>query len=109
MSAERLQGTTEAVREILEHNKKSRDDDNFLYYLVLKHCGEKNGIDIESMSMPRFLLNMRKYGFPPFESVRRARQKIQHDHPEFAGSKTVEGKRRMEEDVYRSYALSKGE
>lgn len=109
MSAERLQGTSEAVKNALEVYPASRDDDNFLYYMVLKSYGEKNGIDIESMSMPRFLLNMRAYGFPPFESVRRARQKIQHNHPELAGTKTVEGKRRMEEDVYRSYALSKEE
>lgn len=109
MSAERLQGTSEAVKNALEVYPASRDDDNFLYYMVLKSYGEKNGMDIESMSMPRFLLNMRAYGFTPFESVRRARQKIQHNHPELAGTKTVEGKRRMEEDVYRSYALSKGE
>lgn len=109
MSAERLQGTTEAVRQILEHNEKARDDDNFLYYLVLKHYGERNGIDIESMSMPRFLLNMKRFGFPPFESVRRARQKIQHAHPDLAGSKIVEGKRKLEEDAYLAYALSKGE
>lgn len=109
MKAERLKSISEVVRTILETDSAARDDDNLLYYLVLKFYGDKNGIDIDSMSMPIFLLNMRKYGFPPFESVRRARQKIQHDHPELAGCKTVEGKRRLEEEVYRSYALSKGE
>lgn len=108
MSAERLKGTTDTVRMILESIPKARDDDNFLYYMVLSVYGEKNGIDIDSMSMPRFLLNMRKYGFPPFESVRRSRQKIQHDHPELAGTKTVQGMRKLEEETYRSYALKKG-
>ena len=109
MSAERLQGTTDTVRMILDSQPKARDDDNFLYYMVLSVYGEKNGIDIDSMSMTRFLLNMRKYGFPPFESVRRSRQKIQHDHPELAGTKTVQGMRKLEEETYRSYALKKEE
>ena len=109
MSAKRLQGATEVVRSILKTDPKARNDDNLLYYLVLKSYGDKNGVDIESMSIPRFLLNMREYGFPPFESVRRARQKLQHDYPELAGYKTIEEKRRKEEEVYRSYALSKGE
>lgn len=107
MSAERLQGTTEIVKDILHKSPRARDDDNFLYYLVLKHCGRKNGIDIESMSMTRFLLHMKEYGFPPFESVRRSRQKLQHDNPELAGSKKVTEKRREEKEVYRSYALKK--
>lgn len=109
MSAERLKSTTEVVKTILEDSPRARDDDNFLYYMVLKHYGRKNGIDIESMSMPRFLLNMRQFGFPPFESVRRSRQKLQHDNPELAAYKEVEGKRKEEEKAYRSYALSKGE
>lgn len=103
MSKERLQGTTETVKAILESDRKSRDDDNYLYYLVLKRYGQKNGVDIDSMSIPRFLLHMKDYGFPPFESVRRARQKLQHDNPELASSHRVAEIRKLEESAYRSY------
>lgn len=85
----------------------ARNSDNHLYYWVCASIGNSNGIDIHSMSMPKFLLHLREYGFPQFESVRRARQKIQAEHPELAGDKTVEGQRRQNEEVFRAYA--KGE
>lgn len=101
-----LYKVSELVKQVLESYPAARNSDNHLYYFVLKIIGKKNGLDIDSMSMPRFLLHMREYGFPPFESVRRARQKIQHNHPELAGTKTVEGCRRMEEEQYREFALN---
>lgn len=97
---------SELVKEILESDASTRDSDNILYYRVLQVIGRRNDIDIDTMSMPRFLLHMKEYGFPQFETVRRTRQKIQHDNPELAGSKTVEGWRKMKEEVYREYAVS---
>lgn len=95
------------VKEILEEDPNARDSDNYLYYKVLKHIGSINGIDIETMSIPRFFLNIKTYGFPQFETVRRTRQKIQHDNPELAGSREVQSMRAANEEEYRSYALMK--
>lgn len=104
--ADNLYKTSELVKEILEADASTRDSDNRLYYRVLQVIGHRNNIDIDTMSMPRFLLHMKEYGFPQFETVRRTRQKIQHDNPELAGSKTVEGWRKMQEEVFREYAVS---
>ena len=101
-----LYKVSELVRNTLKKYPMSRNSDNYLYYLILKKVGEKNGIDIDRMSMPMFLLNMRQYGFPPFESVRRSRQKIQHDYPELAGTKAVRDYRQTEEERYREFALN---
>lgn len=101
-----LYKVSELVKNVLETNKLARNSDNYLYYLVLKKVGKKNGIDIDGMSMPVFILHMREYGFPPFESVRRSRQRIQHDHPELSGTKAVREYRQIEEEQYREFAMS---
>ena len=99
-----LRTTTELVKEVLESQPKARNSDNFLYYWVCTIIGKRNGIDIEHMSMPRFFLHLSEYGFPAFETVRRTRQKLQATYPELAGDSTVEGQRRLNEEIFREYA-----
>ena len=99
-----LKTTTALVKAILEQDKQSRNSDSLLYYRVLSIIGRRKGVDIEEMSLPYFLLNMSGTEFPPFESVRRARQKIQEHHPELGACEAVADARLMNEDGYREYA-----
>lgn len=100
-----LKTVTSVVKRILENDEQSRNSDSFLYFKVLEYCGNRKGIDIHSMSVPHFLLNMSQLGVPPFESVRRARQKIQANYPWLASSKKVAEFRNANEQAYRAYAL----
>ena len=99
-----LKNTTALVKSILEHDKQCRNSDSFLYLKVLSVIAEAKGIDLEIMSIPYFLLNLREIGFPPFESVRRARQKIQAKHPDLAACDKVQEFRAENEAEYRAYA-----
>lgn len=99
-----LKTTHDIVMDILKSNPIARNSDNHLCYFVYKVVGKKNGIDIDSMSMPRFFLHMKEFGFPSTETIRRARQKIQASHPELCGIRTVEGQRLLNEEVFREYA-----
>lgn len=99
-----LKTTTALVKAILEQDKQSRNSDSFLYLKVLEIIGKKKGIDIHQMSIPFFLINMSGTAFPPFESVRRARQKIQEHHPELGACEAVANARLMNEDGYCEYA-----
>lgn len=99
-----LKTTTALVKSILEQDKQCRNSDSFLYLKVLSVIGKQKGIDIEKMSVPYFLVNLHGAGMPPFESVRRARQKIQATHPELAACERVEGFRMENEAQYRAYA-----
>ena len=101
-----LKTTTDLVKGILQRCPEARNSDNILYYYVCGIIGNENGIDIEKMSMPTFFLNLKKYGFPAFESVRRTRQKIQAEYPELSGSDRVEGHRKLNEETFRDYARS---
>ena len=99
-----LKNTTALVKSILEQDKQCRNSDSFLYLKVLTEVGKQKGFDIEKMTIPYFLLNLHGAGLPPFESVRRARQKIQAAYPELAACERVEGFRAENEREFRAYA-----
>ena len=104
-----LKNTTALVKSILEQDKQCRNSDSFLYLKVLTEVGNRKGIDLEKMSVPYFLLNLHGAGLPPFESVRRARQKIQAAHPELAACDRVECYRMENEAEFRAFARSEAQ
>lgn len=99
-----LNNTTELVKSVLKLHPQARNSDNYLYYTVCKIIGRRNGIDVDSMPMPRFFLHLKDFGFPAFETVRRTRQKIQAECPELAADATVEAGRMLNEEAFREYA-----
>ena len=99
-----LKNTTALVKSILEQDERCRNSDSFLYLKVLSVVAEQKGIDIEMMSVPFFLMNLHGAEFPPFESVRRARQKIQEHNPHLAACKAVQGFRIKNEAEVLAYA-----
>lgn len=99
-----LKHTTALVKAILEVDTQSRNSDSFLYFRVLEIIGKRKGIDINEMSVPYFLLNMSGTEFPPFESVRRARQKVQEHYPELRPISAIADFRALNEEGYREYA-----
>ena len=101
-----LRSTTELVKEILTDSPKARSSDNYLYYLVCATIGRENGVDVNKMSMPMFLLRTKEYRFPPFESVRRSRQKLQAKYPELSADADVEAQRTINEQIFKAYARS---
>ena len=101
-----LKTTSALVKSILKQDKRSRNSDSILYYRVLSAVAKEKNIDIENMSVPCFLLQFHGVFFPPFESVRRTRQKIQAAYPELSGCEAVEGFRAENEAQFRAYAGS---
>lgn len=101
-----LKNTTALVKSILEQDKRCRNSDSFLYFRVLSVVAKQKGITLDFMTVPDFLLNFHGSHFPPFESVRRARQKIQEHNPELAACEAVEGFRMENEADFREYARS---
>lgn len=65
----------DCVKSILEHDDKARGDDAVLY---VKMCKLKNP-DVLSMPFYVVMQRSRELGLPAFESVSRARRKVQSD------------------------------
>ena len=87
------------VREVLEINKMARDDD---FYLVLNVYGEICP-NVRDKDFSYVMANHKQLKLPSFESITRARRKLQAEYPELRGSEEVRGRRSKEEDKFRKY------
>lgn len=99
-----LKTTKALVLSILEKDERSRNSDSHLYFRVINTIADKHNIDLAKIPVIDFLLNLNKSPFPPFESVRRSRQKIQRECPWLAASADVEEFRAENEHEFREFA-----
>lgn len=95
-----IRQTTAVVKEMLEQFSDTRDNDNYLYYEV---CNTLNP-DVLKKPFGEVLSFMSGFGIPPFESVTRARRKVQSKYPELAGSEIARKERSEREIEIRKYA-----
>lgn len=105
MTVADLKRTGKLVKEILETDEQARNSDSFLYFRVLGIHGKEKGLDLNLVPVTVFLLKMKEWGFPPFESVRRARQRVQAEFPELASCRKIEALRMENEKAYRAFAV----
>lgn len=103
---DKLRSTARIVRHILATDKQARNSDSYLYLKVIEQQAIEKQINIRNISITSFLVNSSIWGFAPFESVRRARQKEQQKNPELAASPKVEEMRDIKETEFREYARS---
>lgn len=101
-----LKNTTALVKALLEQDEKCRNSDSLLYFRVLSVVAEKKGISLKLITIPEFLLNLHGKDFPIFESVRRARQKLQEHNPELAACEEVQDMRALNEEAYLEFVRS---
>jgi hypothetical protein len=94
---------SKVVKEVLTEIPKTRNSDSYLYLKVLERFDNKDILD--SISVPFFLCNIKRLKFPCFETVRRARQKIQEKCPELQANKEIREVRDAKEEVFHNYAI----
>lgn len=94
-----IKKTNELVQRILLDYPDSRGSDDTLY----KYVVEAINPDAASMPFCQVFLNRSEYGLPPYESVRRSRQKIQETYPMLRASKEVEEARAENEQEVRDF------
>lgn len=107
MNTKALYKITNLVKEILEENIQARNSDTYLYLQVIYKVGLLKGINMNEMSVTDFLMKRSSLNFPNYETVSRARRKLQAEHPELTSSKEVKAQKLINERVYRDYAKSK--
>lgn len=88
----------EKVKRVLEAREDSRDDD-FLLYLDV--CRAYTDAPVWALSFEDALEHHIKYGLPSYESVTRARRKVQEDYPYLRGTKYK--RRKAEQEEYREF------
>lgn len=95
----RLQTIENVVLEILENSKAAREDDYVLMWLV---C-QKVKPELCEKPFADVMYHHKAMGLPNWESVTRARRKIQEKRPDLLSPEKAR-KRREEEERYREYA-----
>ena len=92
------------VKHLLETKPHTRNSDSFLYLEVIQYEANLKGVDVHVLSVAAFLASMNFLGFTGFETVRRARQKIQAQYPELAAKDSVSAARAENEKDFRDFA-----
>lgn len=95
-----LNSTYDLVKNILNNNERSRNSDNYLFYLVAKNILARKGLDADVIGFKELFSSLNKYGIPPFETVTRSRRKVQQKHPELVGSRSVNIERAMKQEEF---------
>lgn len=101
---DKLVRTSELVKALMEQDEKCRNSDSYLYLRVVTVVAERLDIDLRNVTIYDFLMELHGTALPPFETVRRARQKVQERHPELCPNAAVAGYRQEEELKYRAFA-----
>lgn len=76
-----MKDLNEIVKKVLTTSKEARDDDFKVIGYVIKELNPK----AMKLTLGQALWNHTELDLPSFETIRRTRQKIQHDHPELRG------------------------
>lgn len=99
-----IRNTAKLVKAILEAHPITRGSDEYLYYEVCAAKLEQQGLRIMDFKLQDALLHRKMFDIPKFETVRRARQKLQADHPELASCTIVAEFRADREQAFREWA-----
>jgi hypothetical protein len=98
----RIKDIHNVVERCLVDSPAARNSDSLLYYLV---CTTMNP-DVDTYKFKDCLLRQNELGLPKFESVRRARQKIQQYNELLRSSKEVEDAKYESWKAVREYVES---
>lgn len=77
-----MKDLNEIVKEVLTTHKEARDDD----FKVIGYVVKALNPEAMQLNFGQVLWNHNKLNLPSFETIRRTRQKLQHDIPELRGN-----------------------
>lgn len=100
----KLKTTTILVRKVLTEVPETRNSDMKLYIEIAERIA---GREVLNKPFRVVLANLNSLGLPPFETVRRARQKCQEEDATLKAVDSVLVQRELNEEIYKKYAISK--
>lgn len=100
----KIRQTKAIVEKVLNDKPETRDCDALLFVEVIRY------IDPDAVNLPIYKLMPRctdEGDLPPFETMRRTRQKIQEQNPYLGPSKEVKSLRKVKEHKFFDFAISR--
>ena len=99
----KLRTLEQVVFETLTEQPETQKDD---FILILKVYEKLTDKDTMGQSFSVLMTYHNDFGLPPFESIRRCRQKVQAKHPELVDPSTAKQRHKLIEE-YKDYAKDK--
>lgn len=96
----KIENVERLVRQALEKNKEARRNDHKLYIEVAYIINPA----LANVNFKMNFENAKEVGLPPFESVSRARRKLQEKYPELRATKTTEYARAIKQIEFEDYS-----
>ena len=90
----------DVVKDILQNDENARKNDKYLYYAVCKQLNE----NVLDQKLGDVLLTFSKQDLPRYESVGRARRKLQAQFPELRPAQEIERGRYERSIDYQKFA-----
>ena len=100
----RIEDTASIVKLILQDNEEARNSDDVLFANYIMFAGNKKGEDVSKISILNYLATHNELDIPSFESIARARRKIQELYPELRSSARIEALREVNEAEFREFS-----
>jgi hypothetical protein len=100
-----LRRVSKMIEDILEEDVLARNSDYYLFSLVLEEFERIYKIPVLSTDVKDFLTNPLYAYFPCFETVRRARQKIQARRKDLASDRQVAKAKEEAEKAFILYSI----
>ena len=94
------------VKRILIEKPYTRNSDDLLYAEMLKSVATEKGISLADHSIITLLVNRKVFGLPSYESVGRARRKLQETDETLRADDNVEAMREMLAEEYKEWAIA---
>ncbi len=100
MTVEKLRGLEKIVYDVLLTRKNTRNND----FLLIRDVYYKFGVNTKMASFDIILSRATECKLPPFESITRARRKLQRNFPELL-DEDVAKLREQQQQIYIDYVL----
>lgn len=101
-----LKYTSAIVQKMLLEQPETRNSDGILYVKVIEYISNQTAAEqpFQKMTVEGFFKAISTLPVPPFETVRRTRQKLQRENPELSSTERIRRKRADKEAAFRAYA-----
>ena len=98
----KIESIAKQVKQILIDYPETRNNDYLLWIKFIELCTDKSPLLVESF---RYIVeNLRELGIPNFETIGRARRKVQEKNPDLNATESTQKHREEREVAFREFA-----
>lgn len=96
----------EVVRAVMICDFETRNNNDRLVMAVYQQYAFEMGINLDDKSFHSVMLHRKEWRFPSYESITRARRKLQEQDESLRSDDNIQAMRELREEEYREWAVT---